>query len=100
MRKVIMFLVPCFISLISYSQSIDKIINVGEVERIEKVLSSDKMQGRKTFTPFIDSAANFISGEFKKTGLKYFDGLTTYRQPFSMQKTNLISAYGNIDGHS
>lgn len=100
MRKVIMFLVPCFISLISYSQSIDKIINVGEVERIEKVLSSDKMQGRKTFTPFIDSAANFISGEFKKTGLKYFDGLTTYRQPFSMQKTNLISASGNIDGHS
>lgn len=100
MRKVIIFLVPCFISLISYSQSIDKIINVGEVERIEKVLSSDKMQGRKTFSPFIDSAANFISGEFKKAGLKYFDGLTTYRQPFSMQKTNLISASGNIDGHS
>jgi Zn-dependent M28 family amino/carboxypeptidase len=100
MQKVIMFLVPCFISLISYSQSIDKIINVGEVERIEKILSSDKMQGRKTFSPFIDSAANFISDEFKKAGLKYFDGLTTYRQSFSMQKTNLISASGHIDGHS
>jgi Zn-dependent M28 family amino/carboxypeptidase len=100
MQKVIMFLVPCLISLISYSQSIDKIINVGEVERIEKILSSDKMQGRKTFSPFIDSAANFISDEFKKAGLKYFDGLTTYRQPFSMQKANLISASGNINGHS
>jgi Zn-dependent M28 family amino/carboxypeptidase len=100
MQKVIMFLVPCLISLISYSQSIDKIINVGEVERIEKILSSDKMQGRKTFSPFIDSAANFISDEFKKAGLKYFDGLTTYRQSFSMQKANLISASGNIDGHS
>ena len=100
MKKIIPFLVACFITLISYSQNIDKIINAGEVEQIEKVLSSDKMQGRKTFTPFIDSAANFIAAKFQKAGLKYFDGLTSYRQPFSMQKANLISASGNMDRRS
>ena len=84
MKKIIPFLVACFITFISYSQNIDKIINASNVKQIEKVLSSDKMQGRKTFTPFIDSAANFIAGEFKKSGLKYFNGLTSYRQPFSM----------------
>jgi Zn-dependent M28 family amino/carboxypeptidase len=100
MKKIITVLAICLTTLISYSQNIDKIINAGEVERIEKVLSSDDMQGRKTFTPYIDSAADFIAGEFKKSGLKYFDGLTSYRQPFSMLKANLISASGNIDGHS
>lgn len=89
-----------FLTLICYSQNIDKIINATEVERIEKILSSDKMQGRKTFTPYIDTAANFIADEFKKSGLKYFDGLTSYLQPFSMLKANLISATGSMDGRS
>jgi Zn-dependent M28 family amino/carboxypeptidase len=100
MKKIVTFLSACFITLISYSQNIDTIINAGKVERIEEVLSSDKMQGRKTFTPFIDSAANFIAGEFKKAALKYFDGMTSYRQPFSMQKAKLISASGNMQGRS
>lgn len=100
MKKIIPCLFACFITSISYSQKINKIINAGKVEQIEKVLSSDKMQGRKTFTPFIDSAAGFIAGEFKKAKLKYFDGLTSYRQPFSMLKANLISATGNMNGSS
>lgn len=100
MKKIILFLATCFITFISYSQNIDKIINASNVKQIEKVLSSDKMQGRKTFTPFIDSAANFIAGKFKMAGLKYFDGLTSYRQPFSMLKANFISASGNMDGRS
>ena len=48
--------------------SIDKIINASEIERIETVLSSDDMQGRKTFSPGIDKAADFIAEEFKKAG--------------------------------
>ena len=31
-------------------QSIDKIINPAEVQRIETILSSDEMKGRKAFT--------------------------------------------------
>lgn len=80
------------------AQSIDKIINAAEVERIEKVLSSDDMRGRKTFTPDIDRAADFIAAEFKKNGLQYFPGLNDYRQQFSMIKTKFISAEGHFDG--
>lgn len=100
MKKIIPFLAGCFFTLLSYSQSIDKIINASEVERIEKVLSSDDMQGRKTFTPSIDRAAAFIAGEFKKSGLKYFDGLKSYMQPFSMKKANLVSASGKMGNQS
>ena len=96
--KIIYTLFSCFTFLFSTAQDIDQIINAKEAERIETILSSDKMQGRKAFTPSIDSAANFISSEFKKSGLKYFDGLTGYLQPFSMLKATPISASGNIDG--
>lgn len=67
------------------------------MERIEKALASDEMQGRKTFTPSIDSAADFIANEFKKSGLQYFVGLKTYKQPFSIIKAKLISASGSMD---
>lgn len=98
MKTLLTLLVVCFISTFSFAQNIDQIINAKEVSRIEKVLASDDMQGRKTFTPSIDKAADFIAAEFKKSGLKYFDGLTSYKQPFSMKKATVISASGNIDG--
>jgi putative AlgH/UPF0301 family transcriptional regulator len=91
-------LIACLISTVSFAQNIDKIINVKEVSRIENVLASDDMRGRKTFSPDIDKAADFIAAEFKKSGLKYFDGLNGYQQPFSMKKATLISASGNMDG--
>jgi hypothetical protein len=82
----------------SFSQNIDKIINATEVSRIETILSSDKMEGRKTFTPSIDRAADFIASEFKKSGLQYFDGLKSYKQRFSMLKSTLISVSGHTNG--
>jgi Zn-dependent M28 family amino/carboxypeptidase len=67
---------------------------------MEKVLSSDEMKGRKTFSPEIDKAAGFIGAEFKKAGLGYFGGLTTYRQEFKMLKAKFISAAGTINGEA
>lgn len=98
MQKVFTLILAGFTSLFSFAQNIDKVINVQEVGRIETVLSSDEMQGRKTFTPSIDRAADFIAAEFKKSGLKYFDGLKSYKQPFAMIKATLISAAGTMDG--
>jgi hypothetical protein len=98
MKRYIVLL-TVFFSANCFSQAIDKIINAKEVARIENVLASDEMQGRKTFTPSIDRAENFIVGEFKKSGLKYFDGLTDYRQRFSMMKANLVSASGSLNSH-
>lgn len=99
MKLFITLLFTGFTSLFSFAQNIDKIINATEVERIEKVLSSDNMQGRKAFTPSIDNAANFIADEFEKSGLKYLSGLKGYKQPFSMIKAKLISASGSMDNH-
>ena len=101
MKKIVLpFLIMglvCSFSANLFAQPIDKIINTAEVERIEKVLSSDSMQGRKVFTPSIDKAAEFIAAEFKKNGLQYFPGLNSYHQEFNMIKTKLISAEGKFD---
>jgi hypothetical protein len=40
------------------AQDIDQVINPAEVESIEKVLSSDDMQGRASFSPGIEKAAD------------------------------------------
>ena len=88
----------CFSQAALHAQNIDEIIHVSEVRRIESVLASDEMEGRKTFTPGIDRAANFIAAEFKKSGLAYFNGLDSYKQAFSMIKATTVSVSGKIDG--
>ena len=80
------------------AQKIDKILNATEAERIERVLASDEMQGRRTFMPGIDKAADFIAAEFKKLGLQYFGGLSTYKQSFEMTRAKFITASGSING--
>ncbi len=85
------------ISLFSFSQKIDKIINATEVSRIEGILSADDMQGRKTFTPGIDKAADFISSEFKKTKLKFFGNNNSYFQEFVMVKAKPLAITGMLD---
>ncbi len=84
--------------------NIDDVINLKEVERIEKTLSSDDMRGRKIFSHDIDRAADFIANEFKKTGLENLqsgtrhtsDDTDNYRQKFTIgsghspQLTNVV----------
>jgi len=96
-KTVLVFLFLFGTFLFSFAQDIDKLINADEAERIENVLASDSMQGRKTFTPAIDRAAAFISNEFRKSGLKYFPGLQSYHQPFTMLKSEVISSEGKIN---
>ena len=84
--------------------NIDDVINLKEVERIEKTLSSDDMRGRKIFNQDIDRAADFIANEFKKIGLENLQSETghasndtsNYRQKFTIgsghspQLTNVV----------
>jgi hypothetical protein len=76
----------------------DDIINTAEVERIEKLLSADDMQGRKAGTPGIEKAAAFIASEFAGTGLEKFPGLDSYRQEFMMVQPKPLSTTANING--
>ncbi len=100
MKKILLTLTTGFLSLSSFCQNIDKIINPVEVERIEKILSADDMQGRKTFTPGIDKAADFISGEFAKSKLKFLDNNTSYFQEIIMIKSKPLQIYGMLDADS
>ena len=97
MKKIFLSISAIFIFLFSFSQKIDKIINVAEVERIEKILSADDMQGRRTFTTGIDKAADFIESEFSKNKLKYFGNEKSYLQNFVMTKIKSQEITGMLD---
>lgn len=100
MKKISMLLLLFSIALFSFSQKIDKIINAGEVERIEKILSADDMEGRRTFSRGIDKAAAFIADEFAKTGLQTVNNSGNYLQSFAMVRPKFISASCSFDGVS
>jgi hypothetical protein len=76
-----------------------KIINAKEVERIEKMLASDEMKGRKTFSPEIDKAAEFIAAEFKAAGLQTWDG-KSYLQEFAVLSPKQTAITASINGET
>ena len=98
MKKVIVSATALCCMYFSHAQSIDKIINPKAVKRIEKKLSSDDMQGRRTFTPGIEKASAFIEKQFKKTGLQTFNGSPNYRQEFFIYQSKNTAAKILIDG--
>lgn len=89
-----------FCAFTAASQNIDKIINAAEVERIEKILSADDMQGRKTFTAGIDKAADFIAAEFAKSKLQFFGAAKNYFQEIVMIKTKPLEVTGMLGNDS
>lgn len=97
MKKLFLALAAGLLSLLSFSQDINKIINAAEVERIEKILSADDMQGRKTFTPGIDRAADFIAAEFAKSKLQFFGDNKNYFQEIAMIKAKPVEIAGSLD---
>ena len=100
LRMKKLFVLGLLVSTTSFlfAQKIDAIINAKEVERIERTLSSDDMRGRKTFTPDIDKAADFIAAEFKAIGLETWNNSGTYRQEFFLVRPKFIGASAIIDG--
>lgn len=79
------------------AQNITELIRVSEVERIEKKLSSNEMQGRKVFTDGIEKAANFIADEFAKNKLQFFGNSKSYKQTFTMVKPKFISVSATLN---
>lgn len=77
---------------------IDKVISVKEVRRVEEVLASDAMRGRRAFTPDIEKAADFIAAEFKTAGLESLNGDGNYRQAFTMVRTKPVTTTASMEG--
>lgn len=85
--KFILLPLFLFISLVTFSQKALKTITIKETERIERTLSADDMEGRRTFTPGIDKAAAFIAAEFEQTGLQKWNNGSSYLQTFNMVRS-------------
>lgn len=82
------------------AQKIDRIITVKKVSKIEKTLSADDMEGRATFTPGIDKAADFIAAAFKKNKLLPAEGSNGYFQEFALVEATQTAVSGNADGNA
>ncbi|MBB5397253.1 M20/M25/M40 family metallo-hydrolase [Mucilaginibacter sp. AK015] len=83
---------------IGFCQDVNKLIKQDDVERVIKTLSADDMQGRGTFTPGIEKAAQFIESEFKAAGLKPMAGAAGYRQTFSQTRITPVNPKVIFDG--
>ncbi|WP_017260237.1 M28 family metallopeptidase [Pedobacter arcticus] len=98
MKKIIPAYI-LFILLLSQSCSAQKSehpnISEKEVARVLKTLSADDMRGRNALKPDeIGKAADFISDEFKKAGLAYFNDGDSYRQSFAL--SNVVTVGGSL----
>ncbi len=88
----------CLGSLNGFAQKAENIITVKEVTRIEQSLSSDEMKGRKTYSPEIDKAAEFIADEFRAAGLQTLNSSSSYLQPFILVTAKQTSISTVLDG--
>jgi hypothetical protein len=100
MNMIKVICIALLIPSLGISQSINKIITKSETERIERVLASDEMEGRRTFSPGIDKAAAFIAKEFEASGLKSLKGDNNYLQSFTINRPKFINLSASIDGVS
>jgi len=98
--KICLLLLALGIAEKSWSQDLLNTITKSETERIEKYLSSDELEGRKTFSKGIDKAAAFIANEFAQAGMATFKNSGTYLQTFSRMSAKFMSASGNFDGNA
>ncbi|HRX93939.1 MAG TPA: M20/M25/M40 family metallo-hydrolase, partial [Chitinophagaceae bacterium] len=79
---------------------LNKIITVKDVKRVESTLASDDMRGRRTFTPDIDKAADFIAAEFAAAKLDKLPGANSYKQEFALIRATAQSQSAVLDGQS
>ena len=98
MRIIKLICIALLMPYLGISQLIEKVVTKAETERIERVLSSDAMEGRRTFSPGIDKAAAFIAKEFESAGLKSMKADNNYLQSFSIIRPRFISLNASING--
>ncbi len=100
MRKFVLFISFCLCLQFAFSQSKFLSIDSAVVKKHLYILASDEMEGRKSGTPGIEKAAQYIEKEFKRIGLSTYNGLPTYRQNFIARKMNLFNVIGVLEGKS
>lgn len=100
MKKIIIAAILCGLTGSVLAQDVNKLIDTKDVDRIIKTLSADDMQGRGTFTPGIEKAAQFIEGEYKQAGLEPMPGNDGFRQNFKMTRIATDKLTVNINSNT
>jgi len=98
MKKTIIALTLLTATTYSFGQDVDKLIKQDEVAQVIKTLSADDMQGRATFTPGIEKAAQYIESQYKQAGLVPLTGNKDFRQNFTMTRITAVKTLVNING--
>ena len=93
--KKIFLLIALAVNVFAYAQTSTGSKNAKEVLRIENVLASDEMKGRKTGSPELDKAAAFIADEFSKAGLEPLNN--SFLQEFVTVIPKFISVKAEMD---
>jgi hypothetical protein len=94
------FVLLLLLSGTAFGQKQLDVISMEETRRIEATLSSDEMQGRRTFTPGIEKAGQFIAAEFEKTGLKKLGNSSSYLQSFAMIRPKTTAVKATMNGNT
>lgn len=100
MKKITLFLAICASVHFANAQGKSVAIDQETVTKHLYTLASDEMEGRKTGTPGIEKAAQYIEGEFERIGLKKYNGLPTYRQNFVARDLDMFNVIGVLEGKS
>ncbi|SFS74097.1 M28 family metallopeptidase [Mucilaginibacter polytrichastri] len=98
MKKTLIATALILSSAYGYSQDVNKLIKEDDVRKVISTLADDNMQGRATFTPGIEKAAQFIESEYKKAGLEPLPGNSDFRQNFKMTHIIPVKVQANING--
>lgn len=95
-RILLAALALSFSSAVS-AQSINT-ISQQETTRLMRTLSADDMEGRASFTPGIEKAADFISAEFTRIGLQPLAGDTDFKQTFHVYRITPTEHEAKLNG--
>ncbi|MDH5381935.1 MAG: M20/M25/M40 family metallo-hydrolase [Cyclobacteriaceae bacterium] len=81
MKQLSIFLITSILFSACHTQYV---VSEDHAREIISTLAADKMKGRKTFSPEIDEAANYIASKFEEAGLETLPELNSYFQKFNM----------------
>lgn len=91
------FIVGLIAGTCCQAQLIDKVITEKNTIQIEAYLSSNAMEGRKTFTPAIDRAATYLASQMKSAGLQPLPVQKDYLQQFTMVQSQRVAAESKVN---
>jgi hypothetical protein len=94
----LIILISCLFISDSKAQTNDNIISLKKMTDDVSYLASDELNGRASFSPEIDQAANYISQRFKQIGLQPMAGEKHFQQRFFLTNIAPLSVNASLNG--